>query len=396
MKSQWNFFRGFILAIFVLGIFAHGAWAGDEDRVRINIGWEPGASIAQVDAVMDRHEGRRLRMIRAIRMGNYTVPRRALAVLKRELTDGGVAAYVEEDGVRTIPRPIPSAERVPTDPMYPDQWGPPCIDAEAAWDYPALYDHPGVIVAVIDTGIDMDHPDLVNMVDDTIDFDFVNNDDDASDDEGHGTHVAGIIAAQQDNGIGVAGLINVTLMAVKGLDSSGSGFDSVLAQCIVYAAENGAKVINMSWGNYFFSNTLYNATAIAYEMGVLMVAAAGNDNISLRHYPSALPWVVGVAALSDCNTKAGYSNFGPQNVYIAAPGSSILSTVWDDTYATFDGTSMASPHVAGVAAMWFGLNPGLLPDQVRYLLLSTADDLGAPGRDDFFGWGRVDYFPWVD
>jgi subtilisin family serine protease len=202
-----------------------------------------------------------------------------------------------------------------------------------------------------------------------------------------------------NNEIGVAGLQDITIMAVKGLDQYGSGYTSTLAQCLTYAADNGAKVISNSWGGYGSSITLAIATYYAFSQGAVVVAAAGNDGISQLHYPSAYPWVIGVAALEDCTNRASWSNYGQQNVFISAPGKDILSTLWNNTYTYMSGTSMACPHVAGVAAMWIGAYApyvSLTPLQVIYLLAFTADDLGTPGYDEYYGWGRVDMFPWVD
>jgi subtilisin family serine protease len=253
-----------------------------------------------------------------------------------------------------------------------------------------------VIVAVVDTGVDLYHPDLVTQVNTSIDYDFVNNDDEAMDDNGHGTHCAGIIGAAIDNGQGIAGLQNVTIMAVKGFNSNGSGFDSVLAQCIIYAVDNGAKVISNSWTGYGPSRTLEEATYYAFNNGAVVLAAAGNEGWSIPAVPASYPWVVGVAALENCDIRALYSNYGAKNVFIAAPGSNIYSTYPGESYIYLDGTSMACPHVAGVAAMWMGAMPGLTPLQVMYLLGATADDLGDAGRDVYYGWGRVDMYPWTD
>jgi subtilisin family serine protease len=309
--------------------------------------------------------------------------------------------FVERDVLRTIPTgENPAvAEDIPQDPLYPDQWGPACIGAEQAWDYEFLWGRPELIVAVIDTGIDLDHPDLIDSVDPSIDYDFVNGDEEAMDDNGHGTHCAGIIAAGSNNGIGITGLQNVTLMAVKGLDERGRGWDSVLAKCIVYATDNGAKVISNSWGSLGSSATLAQATYYAYTQGAVVVAAAGNFGIKWKHYPAAYPWVVGVAALANCTTRAPYSNYGAENVFISAPGSDIWSTYWDNTYESFSGTSMACPHVASVAVMWIGAyldDVELTPRQVMILLATTAHDLGDPGKDIYYGWGRVNMFPWAD
>jgi subtilisin family serine protease len=389
-----------LLITFSLGLLTDGAVAGD---VRINIGLSSQRSAVDLGNTLSKYKGRQIRAIPQINMVTYTVPEEAFEELKTVLLSSGDATFVEKDQIRTIPTPVDpdafGAEMIPNDPLYPNQWGPECIKAEQAWDFENLYVHPDLIVAVIDSGVDLDHPDLVNQVDTSIDWDFVNNDNNAMDDNGHGTHCAGTIAAQINNAVGVAGLVDVTIMAVKGLDSLGSGWDSDLASSLVYAADNGAKVISNSWGGYGKSSALENATLYAFRQGAVVVAAAGNDGISSAFIPAAYPWVIGVAALQNCTSRVSWSNYGSENVYISAPGVSIYSTLWNDRYGYNSGTSMACPHVAGVAAMWVGAYAPyvtLTPLQVMYLMLGTADDLGTPGYDIYYGFGRVDMFPWAD
>ena len=163
------------------------------------------------------------------------------------------------------------------------------------------------------------------------------------DDNGHGTHCSGIIAGGFSNGTGVAGLQNVTLMAVKGLNAAGTGWDSVLAQCITYATDHGAKVLSNSWGSTGSSQTLARATYYAYSQGVVVVAAAGNNGSNDKFYPAAYPWVMGVAALGDCETRASYSNYGSENVSVSAPGSNIWSTYLNGSYASLSGTRWHAP-----------------------------------------------------
>ncbi|WP_300465030.1 S8 family peptidase [Desulfobacula sp.] len=388
-----------LFVILLLMIYVDCVHADDSEGVRINIGYNQKMSQSKVDDLIDQYNGKMVLGIPSINMKTYIVSKKYLAIIKSILLKDNTIDFVEEDVRMSIPAPPLGASKMPTDPFYPVQWGPLCIGAEEAWNYGSLYDHPDIIVAVIDTGVDLDHPDLVNMVDTDIDYDFVNNDSTAMDDNGHGTHCAGIIAAQMDNGQGVAGLQNVTIMAVKGLDSGGSGWTSVLAQCITYAVDNGAKVLSNSWSGTIPSSTLKNAVNYAFSKGVVVVAAAGNSGNSIKNYPAAYPAVIGVAALGTCTTRAGYSNYGTENVFISAPGSSIYSTYLDDSYASLSGTSMACPHVAGVAAMWIGVYAdyiALIPIQVMYLLAAHADDLGNLGKDIYFGWGRVDMFPWAD
>lgn len=289
----------------------------------------------------------------------------------------------------------------PNDPRYGQQWGPPAIDAERAWNHiPQNHD---VILAIIDTGVDVSHEDLVGNYDASIDKDIVNNDNNANDDMGHGTHVAGIAAAVTNNSTGIAGLAPVTIMGVKVLNWLGAGTDVDIADGINYASNNGADVINMSLGSTTTSSVMRDACDIAfYNRNVVVIAAAGNSNTSQKTYPAAYASVIGVAALETPTQRASFSNYGYDNVEISAPGAAIHSTLPDHAtfwnllgifpydYGDMDGTSMACPHVAGVAAGYRAYRETLSAQTVRNLLGRWADDLGDPY---YYGSGRVDYYP---
>lgn len=390
-------------SIAVLGIVSipETAFSEEAGQARLNVGFKSWTLSHQIKNLLARHMAKKIMEARKINMATYSVPSNYLERFRQALLATGTVAFVEQDSMSSIPpgeTPL-MASVTPNDPEYADQWGPQCIGAEKAWEVPALSGRPEVIVAVIDTGIDWDHPDLELQVDTSIDYDFVNNDADAMDDNGHGTHCAGIIAGTINNFIGIAGLQNVTLMAVKGLNSQGSGWNSVLANSIIYAADNGAKVISNSWGGFFPTRAIAQATLYARSKGAVVIAAAGNSGTDLKHYPAAYPWVVGVGALETCATRASYSNYGSANVMISAPGSDILSTYLGGEYAYLSGTSMACPHVAGVAAMWISAYldyTELTPKQVISLLVGTADDIGPSGNDIFYGYGRVAMYPWSE
>jgi subtilisin family serine protease len=335
----------------ITGFSSLSTAADDSTAMRVNVGFKAQRHVSEAAEIASAHGAQKILENRSINVATYTVPEGRYRAFQADLIKAGTATFVEGDVIRSIPvgeQPV-TLDLVPDDPNYPDQWGPRCIGAERAWEYERLAGRPEVIVAVIDTGIDYSHPDLVASVDTSIDWDFVNNDDDAMDDNGHGTHCAGIIAAGFNNNVGMAGLQNVTLMAVKGLSATGVGWDSVLAKCITYATDQGAKVLSCSWGSFISTKTLENAVSYANGKGVIVVAAAGNLGVQWRQYPAAYPWVIGVAALEDCNTSASYSNYGASNVFISAPGSNILSTFPNNSYALLSGTSMACPHVAAVA-----------------------------------------------
>jgi len=291
----------------------------------------------------------------------------------------------------------------PNDQYYWQQWGPGCIGAEQAWNHEQ--GNHSVTVAVLDTGVDLDHPDLDFNVDTSIDYDFVNGDDQANDDFGHGTHCIGIVAAEIDNSIGVAGLQQVRIMAVKVANVLGMATAGWIAKGINYATANGADVISMSLGMTSNSSAIRDACLGAWNGGVLVVAAAGNSNTSTRTYPAAYSTVIGVAALETCTQRAGYSNYGWENVELAAPGSNVYSTMptypwftlwllgYSRNYDSMSGTSMACPHVAAVGAAYFCYMPTMTNVAVRTHMRANADDLGAPGPDEYYGYGRVDMWP---
>lgn len=304
-------------------------------------------------------------------------------------------------------------EVMPNDPQFSSQWGlnntgqnggTPGVDiqAPAAWDLTTGSGN--TIVAVIDSGVDYNHPDLAaniwtnpgeiagngvdddhnGFVDDIHGYDFANRDGDPMDDFEHGTHVAGIIGAVGDNGVGIAGVNwHVKIMALKVLDSSGSGTTSDVIKALNYAVANGAAISNNSYGGDPYSQALYDAINNARAAGHIYVAAAGNgnflgigqDNDENPFYPASynLPNVVAVAATDSSDNLAFFSNYGATSVDLAAPGVGILSTTPNNTYSTFDGTSMATPFVTGALALVRDLHPGWTYGQVISQILNTVD-----------------------
>ncbi len=290
------------------------------------------------------------------------------------------------------------------------------------------YDGSGIVVAVIDTGVDYNHEDLINSMWDapgdlcSIDgsdvacgnhgYDFASSDtsgdgdgrdNDPLDYNAHGTHVAGTIAAT-NNTVGVVGVApGAQIMAVRALNAAGSGTTADIASGIDFAVNNGADVINMSIGSAYFDSTLQTAVNNAWDSGVVVISAAGNEALQEISYPAGFEKSISVAAIQETSdlsnpdenmgTRRSYfSNYG--TVDIAAPGSSVLSaacncSVYDGTYVSFSGTSMAAPHVAGVAALILDAHNSFSPDQVKYVLESTATDLETSGRDQYVGSGLV-------
>ncbi len=282
----------------------------------------------------------------------------------------------------------------PNDPYYSSQWAMEKTGAPTAWQ---SADGAGVLLAVLDSGVDFDHVDLTNKVRRDLDWDFVNDDDDAQDDYGHGTHVSGIAAAAPNNGEGVVGVgWDVEILPLKVLNEEGHGSMSDVIAAIYYATDAGADIINMSFNTSADSPmqctqlpALVEALEYAYQHGVLLIAAAGNKGIDAAQVaPANCPYVLTVAATTSDDGIASFSNYG-EVVDVAAPGWSIYSTFLGNTYRVKSGTSMAAPFVAGVAALVWSRYPDYTPDFVAAAILNTAQDLGGNGWDPAFGCGRV-------
>jgi subtilisin family serine protease/PKD repeat protein len=305
------------------------------------------------------------------------IPLKAVSPFMEQMSRNPLVRYVEPNKKR-------QALFEPNDSEWVYQWGPKKIEANWAWNT-TLGTH-DVLVAVVDTGVYYYHEDLVaNYV--PLGYNWVNMNEDPLDDHGHGTHCAGIIAAVINNSIGIAGLAQVKIMAEKVLDSSGIGYDDWIANGIIHAADVGAKIISMSLGGYGYSRLLHEAVKYAYEKGVLLVAAAGNDNTNVKAYPAGYEEVVAVAATDESDSKAPFSNWGDW-IELSAPGVNIYSTIpWGFAYAS--GTSMACPHVSGTAALIWSVYPNATNSWIRAQLRCTTDDLGSFGFDEYYGYGRV-------
>ncbi|WP_440111135.1 S8 family peptidase [Paenibacillus sp. QZ-Y1] len=278
---------------------------------------------------------------------------------------------------------------VPNDILFSDyQWNLPAIETNRGWNI--TKGNKDVIVAVVDTGVDLTHPDLKGKLLDG--YNVVDPGSKPLDDVGHGTHVAGIIGAIVNNNEGVAGISWYNkVLPVKVLDNSGSGTTYAVAEGIIWAADHGAKVINMSLGNYADAQFLHDAIKYAFDRDIVLIAATGNDNTERPGYPAAYPEVFAVSATDPDMTKASYSNYGDY-VDVMAPGSSIASTYPNNQYAALSGTSMASPHVAALAGLIRSLNPDLTNTEVMDLMRQSVIDLGDPGHDKYYGYGQVDVY----
>ncbi|WP_128894380.1 S8 family serine peptidase [Longirhabdus pacifica] len=273
----------------------------------------------------------------------------------------------------------------PNDPLYSsNQYGPQMMNAEQAWDI--TQSDSSVLVAVIDTGVQDDHPDLIGKV--VPGYDFIDNDNDPYDEQGHGTHVSGTVAALTNNGIGVAGTApNAKILSVRVLNSSGSGSNLGVSQGIVYAADNGADIINLSLGGSSPSSAVEDAVNYAWNKGVVVVAAAGNTPSTRPSYPAYYEKSIAVAA-TDANDQIAYFSTYGDWVDVAAPGVNVISTQLGGGYVSYSGTSMATPHTAGVAALLAG--QGLTHEEIRAKLEGTADKIAGTGQ--YWTHGRINAY----
>jgi len=274
------------------------------------------------------------------------------------------------------------------DPGYKYEWDITYTEADKAW--PLINQKREVKVAVLDTGIDYMHPDLKNRVEVDAGYNFVDNNYEIMDDNGHGTHISGIIAAQANNNIGLVGIVgnlDVKIIPVKILDETGYGEISNIAKGIIYAVDNGVDIINLSFGIKAKSQLIADAVNYAKSKGVFVVAAAGNDNENNDNFSPASDGAFTVAAMNYNYRKAYFSDYG-NSIKVAAPGVQILSTV-PGGFGAWDGTSVAAPVVSGIVAMLKAENPQLSPSQIEDILESTATDIMYEGRDQESGYGLV-------
>ncbi len=354
--------------------------------------FRPGASDREIRAAIERHGYEVKRVIEGAGIYIITVPRgtdparASEAFLKDPLVEHAQPNYV----ARVSQAPAGRGARVPNDPYYSRQWALEAMSLPYAWN--ETTGSSAVTVAVIDTGVQTNHPDLAAQL--TPGRDFYYDSDYVADYHGHGTHVAGIIGAVTNNGIGIAGVNwNVRVMPLKAADNSTSGYLdlSSIIEALRYAADRGAEVVSMSFqiGGATTGEDLFMDQAIeyAYNRGVTMVAAAGNDGEPWVAYPARHPKVIAVGAVGADLVRTGWSNYGSA-VDVVAPGAGILSTWPGSTYANASGTSMATPHVSGLVALIIA--SGVRgPEAVRNMLHETAMDLGAQGFDTEYGWGLV-------
>lgn len=329
---------------------------------------------------------------------------RSSSSLNVRLVQSSDPAFIEQTKAENTVEYVENNSRYSTkftvnDPRSSDQKGIATINIAKAWDI-TLGDR-NIIIGIVDTGVDLNHPDLVSKLVPGFNV-LTDGKTPPKDDNGHGTHVAGIAAAATDNKIGIAGTApKCMIMPVKALDNKGDGDVLNLSIGIVWAVDHGAKVINMSLGGDNAPETLKRAIQYALIHKISVISATGNGNdqgIGLNEptYPAALPGVIAVGAIDTAGKVARFSNFGKWTT-VVAPGEQILSTTptYDvpgimKNYDFMDGTSMASPIITGVVALMLSRNPNMSPEMIKTKLESTAKPIGSSGFNEKAGYGLVD------
>ncbi len=346
---------------------------------RIIVKWKTNSQTAQQVKSFSKHGAKERRKNTKLNTSVLQVAPNTEIKTINELKKDPNVEYVEPDYVA-------QALLTPNDPYFPVyQWHHSKISTPKAWD--KTTGNSSITIAVIDTGVDPTNEDLVGRV--TNGYDFVENDSNPFDDNGHGTQVATIAAGAGNNLRGGAGVAwKSTIIPIKVLDYDGYGSYSSIADGIIYAADRGAKIINLSLGGPDNSALIQDAVNYAWNKGCLIIAAAGNEGINEPLYPASCENVISVSALTDTDNLAYWSSYGA-NVDISAPGDNLFTSASGNQVVSVSGTSFSSPLVAGVAALALSVNSSLTPSQLASCLFSNVDDLGIRGKDIYYGHGKV-------
>jgi subtilisin family serine protease len=337
-----------------------------------------GAAQGALDKAFKSNNGRMLREIAGTGHVVLQVPEAQVDRVMQNLEGTGLFTVVERDGVAY-------GAAVPNDTSFGSQWYLATIQAPTAWD--TTTGASGAPIAIIDSGVNSAHPDLAGRI--MSGWSFLLGTSNTSDTQGHGTAVTGTVGAVANNLTGIAGITwqNPVIPLVV-VDSTGSASYSNIASAIEYAADHGARVINISLAGTMASSTVQSAVNYAWNKGTVVFAAAGNNGNSTPNYPAACDKVMAVSATNSDDSFASFSNYGSW-IDLSAPGNNILTTSNGGGYSYWYGTSFASPVAAGVGALVFGVNPSLSAGGLVSLLEANSDDLGTAGYDAYYGWGRV-------
>lgn len=341
------------------------------------IKFKPGASIALQESLLKANQASVVKDIPQIGVKEIKVPDQALDAVITALSHNPAVEFVEKNSIATM------QDTTPNDPWWPNEWGPVRTRTNKAWDTTTGISN--TIIAILDSGVDFTQPDLQGKF--VSGYDIVNNDTDPTDDNGHGTYIAGIAGTVSNNSTGIASFCwACSLMPVKVLGADGSGTMSNVASGIAWAADHGARIINMSLGSTSNSSTLQNAVSYAHNKGIVLFAAAGNYGNSTPVYPAAYPEVVSVAGTDGNDVLYSWSDYGSW-VKISAPGCN-PTTGRNAWYGTFCGTSSSSPAAAGIAGLALSLMPTATNTQIEQAIENSAvkvTNLIQYGRADAYG-----------
>ncbi len=334
-----------------------------------------GVSERTVHALLTVHGASQQSLIKQIEVRVVHVPPPRLDAVLKGLRHDPRIEFAEPDHLL-------SPALSPNDAYYSLEWHLPKIEAPAAWD--TTFGSNSVIIAILDSGVDSTHPDLAGQL--VPGWNFYDNNSDTSDVTGHGTGVAGNAAGKGNNTVGIASIAwGCKIMPIRVADPNGYASTSMIAEGVTYAADHGARVANASF-HIAGSATLSNAAQYFQSKGGVITVSAGNDG-AFDPSPDD-PYLITVSATDSNDAVASFSNTG-NNVDLSAPGVNIVTTIRGGGYGYATGTSASAPLVAGVAGLILSVNPGLTATQVQDILKQSADDLGAPGWDPSYGWGRV-------
>lgn len=341
-----------------------------------------GVSDQEFRSIISLHGGQSIHHNTYINLHLVSVPENAEDAIVKALSHHPKIQFAERDM-------LVSPEGNPNDPQFSSQWHHPKMQTPQAWD---ISKGAGIKIVIIDSGIDTAHADLKSKI--VLTYNATGNTtnpDDVPDFQGHGTKVAGTAAAATNNGIGVAGTAWESSLIIVKVDGANDGYASwsTIANAITFGANNGARVANISYACSQISTVISAAQYMKSKTGGICVVSSGNSNVGI--VGNDVPDIITVGATTSSDTRASYSNYG-KILDVTAPGSGILTTVKGGGYGSVNGTSFAAPNTAGVIALIMATDPSLTAAQVETILESTADDLGAPGYDTLYGYGRINAF----